>query len=152
MKRYMKKIAVCLLAVTIFTALAGYANANNYEQVSFSKHISAVGYTRLGEHRVKSDESPSFLEIKSNGIVSSYRVQVMGCNAAGANSINCTYKNGVPKTYVICYPNIGYSIQSVVYERSGFVYLNAIGGNGVGANASGYWSADTVQSFTQPDG
>lgn len=142
MKRYIKKIAVVLLAVMLFSAMANYAYAS-ISQTYFSKYASYGTFVKIATQREKQDETPVYLNINNNHMTPTYFARVMGCDDNGNSPVNRTLLNGQDADYVTCIPGTDYGIDNKVFERgSRWVYVD-IQANGVSSNTTGYWAPDS---------
>ena len=65
MERYMRKIAVALLAITLFSTLATNAYAS-ITQTRYSISTSIDSYRTISSRREKQDATPLYLEIDEN--------------------------------------------------------------------------------------
>lgn len=142
MKHYMRKIAVALLAITLFSVLATNAYASII-QTRYSVSTNTTDYKPVDSNRrEKSTSTPLYLQIDKNYMTPSYFVRAMGCTYSGSGT-NLTYYNGNLRDHVRCTPNAMWAIQSLIYERGyGWCYIT-IKANGVSSTTTGYWAADT---------
>lgn len=148
MKRYMKKIATGLLAVTIFSALAGYAAASTAD-INFSQYCGSSSFTKLSDVGLKEDKTPLYLYITSSP-VSQHRVCALGCatNSTSQTENLTQMCNGVDTDYVTCYRGTKYSIHSTIKEE-GYGYATlSIAPMGVSGTVGGKWSPDSKGDYT----
>ena len=150
MKRYMKKIATGLLAVTVFSALAGYAYAANTTFNSFSVTTMPGSYYSVDSARAKSNSSAAVIKINTSSPGSTENVRVMGCDRLGVNAVNSTMYNSQVVDHVVCGENTYYGIRNTVREKGKYyAYLSVSPTSGSGV-VSGDWAPDSVQSFASP--
>ena len=138
MKRYMKKIATGLLAITVFSALAGYAAAS-----------AASSLTKIDNIGLKEDRTPVYLYITSSP-VSQHHVRALGCatNNTSQTTNQTQLCDGTFVDYVNCYRGTKYSIHSAIKER-GYGYATvAIAPMGVSGTVAGKWSPDSKGDYT----
>lgn len=145
MKRSISKIAVALLAITLFSALATNAYAS-ITQTRYSVQTNTSAYKTIDStRREKETSTPLYLQIVRNYQTYSYFVRAMGCTYTGAGT-NLTYYNGNLRDYVRCTENSMWAIQSLIYERDfGWCYID-IKANGLASTTTGYWAPDTDPS------
>lgn len=146
MKKTVRKIAVAILAVVIFSALTMTAFAGSTQKY-FSKFISFAGFTQIAEPERKEDASPLFLEIHNNNAATMYYTRALTCNQNGENAVNLTYYNNQFVECVRCYTGQFYGINSMIYERGTGYATIAIQSCGPSLMTTGYWAPDTVQEF-----
>lgn len=150
MKRNVRKIAVILLAVMLFSALtmAAYASA---VQRDFSKYITFSGFTAIGETGEKSNNSDLYIRINSCTGSNYVSVRALGCDDDGDNTVNLTRYNGQIVDSVQCYIGRDYAVDSYIYERGYDFATFALKVNGPSMTASGYWAPDTYANhgYTQ---
>lgn len=148
MKRYMRKIAIALLAVMMFSSLAGYASAS-WANIDIDQNFTGNEYTKLNETGSKGDTTPVYLKLET-GPNSTHRVQALGCasnnNSQTANQTQL--ENGTFVNYVTCFRGTQYSIHSAIKER-GYSYATLsicpMGGSGW---ITGEWSPDSRYTYT----
>lgn len=151
MKRYMRKIAVALLAVMLFSALAGYASAS-WANISFNQYISGSSYTKLTDVGSKSDTSALYLYIGS-GPNQQHRVRALGCATTNnSQTENLTvFANGDDADYVLCFKGTKYSIHSEIKENGYDFATLSIWQLGASGNVSGQWSPDSIGEYVDAD-
>lgn len=149
MKRNVRKIAVILLAVMLFSALtmAAYAGTS---QRDFSVYTTFGTFTLIGEEDEKDSGSDMFIKISSSNGCSSYNVRAMGCDDDGENPVNCTLYNGQAVSYVRCYLGTSYGIPNEISENNCDFATLSLYPNGPSTNTSGYWAPDTVANKYSP--
>lgn len=146
MKRYMRKIAVALLAITLFSALATNAYAS-ITQTEYSVQTSIDSYKTIDSRRQKQDATPLYLEIEENYMTPSYYARAMGCTYSGTTGTNLTYYNGALVDHVRCTKDAMWAIQSLIYEREyGWCYID-LKANGLASTTTGHWAPDTDTSM-----
>lgn len=150
MKCFVRKIAVALLAVMIFSALAGYTYAANTTFNDFTVTGHAGSYISADSPSKKTDSSAMVIYINSSSIGSSYNVRVMGSGSSILNAENCTVYNSIPADHVVCGKNTYYGIKNTVIE-DGYKYASPslMQGTAYGT-VSGKWAPDSAQSYATP--
>lgn len=152
MQCHIKKIAVVLLAVMLFSIMAGYAYAGNTMYNNFNKPLYPNSYASLDVPDYKLDATAMCLQIDTSSVGGTYCVRAMGCQdedtVVGAE--NCTLYNNQVVDHVVCSKGTYYSIDNVLYENN-YVYCTifAMQTGGYGS-ATGQWSPDTAKSFATP--
>ncbi len=150
MKRNVRKIAVILLAVMLFSALtmAAYASA---VQRDFSKYINYTSFSTIGETGEKTDISDLYIRIDSCAGSNYVSVRALGCDDDGDNTINLTRYNNQIVDSVQCYIGRDYVVDSYIKERGYHFATFALKANGPSMTASGYWAPDTYANhgYTQ---
>lgn len=150
MKRSIRKTAIALLAIMLFSALAGYTYAANTTFQSFSITSQAGSYSAADDASKKTDSSAMVIYINSSSIGSSHNVRVMGSGSSGVNADNCTVYNSSPADHVVCGENTYYGIKNTVREDGySYAYPSLMHGSAYGT-VSGKWAPDSAQSYTSP--
>lgn len=150
MKKCFKKIAVMVLAVMIFSALASYVSASA-ELVDVSKFTTGLTYNQLADPRWKQNATDVVVELHNSGFAGEYRIRAMGCSSSGADAVNYTYYNYQRVDYVTCNRGTIYSIDTTIYENDcdyAMLSVYPIGGSGT---TTGQWSPDSLQTFKTPE-
>ena len=148
MKRNVRKIAVILLVVMLFSALTMVAFASA-SQRTFSKAVSFGSYVKIDNYRSKGNATPMVLQINQNNIVNYYHARAMASSStSGNNESNVTMYNSQLVDHVSVYAGSTlYGIQNLAYERGGYATIS-LKTNGPSATATGYWAPDAAQSYT----
>lgn len=148
MKKTVRKIAVAVLAVVIFTALAttAYASHANIDFKDIS--ISYASFCHIEQVGDKDNDTPLYINIENKYVAQAYRVRALGCIFNGEQRVNLTYSNGELCDSVLCSVGTDYSVHSLIYERGyGYATLELMA-CGPTCNTSGKWSPDSVGTYT----
>lgn len=150
MKRYMKKIAVALLAVMLFSALASYAYASTATFSTFSVSGYAGDFASVGTAKEKRSTAPMVIFFDSSSVGVTHKVRALGRNNAGTGGTNCTIFNNMFVDYVICSENTYYNISNTIIE-DGFTYatLSTAHGSSYGT-VTGKWAPRSDRDFATP--
>lgn len=149
MKRSFRKIAVALLAVMVFSALAGYVYAANATFQEFSVTTQAGTYGAAANPRQKQAYSAMALYINSSSVGSVHNVRVMGSGNSALNAVNCTVYNNRPADHVVCGESTYYSLKNTVKE-DGYGYAFPSIMHSSYGTVSGKWAPDSGQSYASP--
>ena len=153
MKHSIRKIAIALLAVMIFSALAGYAYAANVSSTTFQGFtVTSQGgsYSAAANAREKTNSSAMVILIDTSSVGSIHNVRAMGSYGTLVNAENCTKYNNAPADHVVCGEGTYYGIKNTIREH-GYTYaFPSIMHNAYGT-ASGKWAPDSSQSYGTPD-
>lgn len=151
MKRHFKKIAVVLLAIMVFTSMAGYVYAASTTFIDFNTNVYIGSYSSVtASPKLKMDASPLYIRIDENAPANSYYVRALACGSSTLNAVNCTMYNKKLVDHVIVDSGTQYSIDSVTYENgSGYAVLSLMTYGSPGT-VTGQWAPDTAQDFNSP--
>ncbi len=151
MKRHLKKIAVVLLAIMVFTSMAGYVYAANTTFRDFSQYIYIGSYSSItASPQLKTDASPLYIRLDENAPANSYFVRALACGRSTLNAVNCTIYNKELVDHVIIDSGKHYSIDSVTYENGPGCAVLSLMTYGSPGTVTGQWAPDTAQQFNSP--
>lgn len=151
MKRYMKKIAVALLAVMLFSALASYAYAANTEFNNFRFTAHAGDYVSAPDVVGKTNSTPMVVYIDSSSIGGSHFVRANGrTSETSMGNNNCTVYNNQLVDHVICNEGTFYSIKNVIRENGYAFAVPTIANRTSYGTVSGKWAPDSAQTYSTP--
>lgn len=140
-------VAVCVSASSTYVPNTSNTNITNFDVPYYS-------YSKLVDPRRKMDTSPLYLYLENLGY-SNYNilVQAIGCisETDKTSTVNLTVYNGSLVPYVACRESVHYAVRSDICEESyeyaslRFQDRGEASGNLI---ASGYWSPDSLGSYT----
>jgi hypothetical protein len=147
MKRNVRKIAVILLAVMLFSALTMAAYADSVQR-SFTKAVSFGSYVKIADHRSKDNATPMVFQINQNSIVNYYYARAISCDYYGNGEANVTMYNSQLVDHVSMYTGSTlYGIKNLAFERGTHAVIS-LKSNGPSTTATGYWAPDASGSYT----
>ena len=151
MKKTERKIAVAVLAVMMFSALATTAYASHANLSFENVYISFADFCGIGLVGDKDNDTPLYVEIDNKNIARTYKVRALGCTITGDQRVNLTYDGTDLCAYAVCNVGVDYSIQSLIYER-GYGYATVeLCACGPSCDTSGKWSPDSVETHNNPN-
>lgn len=147
MEKTIRKIAVVVLGIVIFTVLTISAYAADPVGRGFSREMTFGTYSQLHSYDDKSDTSPMFLEIERNYQATSFYVRAIGCDSSGRNGENVTCYNGQIVDHVHCFSGNVYGVKTLALEH-GFHHVTfSLLPCGLSTVVIGLWAPDTIQDY-----
>ena len=101
MKGFVKKFAVVVLGIMVFSMLVSAAYASTW-LISYNVYTSGGTYNPVGKAQEKENATAVTSKINDTGFAQGYRVRVMGCDENGIDPVNRTVYNNYDVAYVFC--------------------------------------------------
>ena len=150
MKHPMRKIAVVLLAIMLFSALTGYTYAANTTFQDMDATCQAATYMIGDDPDRKWNSSDMVVFFDPSSIGSNHYVRAMGCGTSALGAENCTIRNGVRVDHVVCSENTYYSVTNTINENGYRYAYPSIAHDGGYGTVTGEWAPDSAKSYASP--